>query len=246
MRYKELAKVATCALGLYGFAVGDGLAQNQARVAAPPVTRQRADTQTNPLDPGLIYKGWRARLLFGQPVMDRHADQQIGTVRDILVDANGQAAALVIENSGTEYVPQAIYRIRWKDVDLTPYRSGVVIDPPSRDLHRFGLFPGSESVDTLPREFRLSEILGDYARLQTGYGYGIVTDAIFTQDGQLRAVLVSRDAASGGRTIAFPFLGTQGPWDPGLSYYGLPFVTDHQADSAGLKVDPDRFNDAAL
>ncbi|WP_238180003.1 PRC-barrel domain-containing protein, partial [Methylobacterium oxalidis] len=186
------------------------------------------------------------RLPEEQPVTDRHADQQIGTVRDIIVDANGRAAALVVESSGPVYLPQAVYRIPWKNIDLTPYRSGLVVDPPSRDPHRFGLFPGSESVDTLPREFRLSEILGDYARLRTGYGYGIVTDAIFTLDGRLSAVLVSRHAASGGQTMAFPFLGTQGPWDPGMSYYGLPFVTDRQADAAGLKVDPHRFNDAAL
>ena len=61
----------------------------------------------------------------------------------------------------------------------------------------------------------------------------------------MTAVLVSRDTAGGGGTYAFPFRGTTGRWDPGASYYGLPFVTEGQAREAGLRIDPSRFKSAA-
>ena len=246
MNFTKQSKSMLCVLGLCVSGPGAALAQSQIGVTSSPAARQGQDSKVQHLGPELLYRGWRARLLIGQQVTAREGDQQIGTVRDLIVDADGRAEALIVETSGTAYMPQAVYRIRWKDVDPTPYRSGVLVDRLGGDPQDFALFPGSEGVRTLPREFRLSEILGDYARLQSGYGFGIVTDAIFTPDGRLSAVLVSRDAASGGGTMAYPFGGTQGPWDPGMSYYGLPFVTIHQAEEAGLKVDPHRFNDAAL
>jgi hypothetical protein len=126
-------------------------------------------------------------------------------------------------------------------VTRTPARDSVAVDLSTGQWPQYGLFPGTDGVMTLPREFRLTEVLGDYARLQTGYGYGYVTDVVFSGDGRMIAVLISRDAAAGGGTFAFPYPGTTGPWDPALSYYGLPFVTESQATMAGLRVDPKRF-----
>jgi hypothetical protein len=212
-----------------------------------PATGPNLTGHVSALDPNLLYQGWRARPLLGQMARAKGDGRTIGTVRDLVVDKDGRAAALVIEGGGPADMPDALYRVPWANVDLTPGQDGVRIDLASgSEKPQYGLFPGSEGVATLPREFRLNEILGDYARLQSGYGYGVVTDAVFTRDGRMSAVLVTRDVSAGGGTTAFAFRGVSGPWDPGMSYYGLPFVTGGQAREAGLRIDPKRFSNAAF
>jgi sporulation protein YlmC with PRC-barrel domain len=189
--------------------------------------------------------GWRARQLLGSAVLAQDG-RTIGQVRDIIVDKDGRLEALIIEGGGPLQLPDAVYRIPWREVDLTPGKAGVVADLSDAKRPRYGLFPGTEGVATLPREFRATEVIGDYARLQTGHGYGYVTDVVFTKDGRLGAVLVTRQTGANGTTTAFPFPAVQGPWDPGASYFGLPHVTAEQADKAGVVVDASRFSQATL
>ncbi|MBM1170015.1 PRC-barrel domain-containing protein [Microvirga arabica] len=211
-----------------------------------PAVQPRLEGQVSQLSPDLLYTGWRAQQLLGQPVM-RKGGNRIGTVRDLIIDADGRLAAMVMEGGGALGIPDAVYRIPWDEVDLTPGQDGVSTGLANNsEKPQYGLFPGTEGVPTAPREFRLTEVLGDYARLQTGYGYGYVSDAVFDKSGRLIAVLIARDVASGGGTYAFPYPGTTGRWDPAAGYYGLPFVMDSQAQMAGLRVDPTKFKGAAL
>lgn len=235
VRFAALAAAALCALPLPSLAGGG------------PATGPNLTGQVSSLDPDLLYQGWRARPLLEQTARAKNDGRTIGTVRDLVIDGDGRATALVIEGGGPADLPEALYRVPWAEVDFTPGEDGVTVDVAGGgERSRYALFPGSEGVATLPREFRLNEILGDYARLQSGYGFGVVTDAVFTRDGRMSAVLVTRDVSAGGGTTAFAFRGLSGPWDPGWSYYGLPFVTEGQAREAGLRVEPGRFSKAAL
>lgn len=221
--------------------VAPALAQQQ-----NPAVRPQLEGQVSQLSPDALYKGWRAQQLLGQAVMRKSGDA-VGAVRDLIVDADGRIAAIVMEGGGALGIPDAVYRIPWGEVDLTPGQDGIKAGlADNSEKPQYGLFPRSEGVSTVPREFRLTELLGDYARLQTGYGYGYVSDAVFDKSGRLIAVLISRDAASMGGTYAFPYPGTTGRWDPGASYYGLPFVTDSQAQAAGLRIDPKQFAGSAF
>jgi hypothetical protein len=212
--------------------------------ASNPAVQPALEGQVSQLAPDSLYDGWRSQQLIGQQAQRRSGDG-VGIVRDLIIDADGRLAAVLIAGGGKLSIPDALYRLPWNEVDLTPGQEGIGVNISEDEKARYALFPGTEGVQTLPREFRLTEVLGDYARLQTGYGYGYVTDAVISRDGRLIAVLISRDAASGGGTFAFPFPGTVGRWDPGASYYGLPFITDSQAQAAGLRIDPKRFNNAA-
>jgi sporulation protein YlmC with PRC-barrel domain len=210
-----------------------------------PAVRPALEGQLSHLAPDALYQGWRSQQLVNQQVL-RRTGEAIGTIRDLIVDANGRLAAVLVAGGGALNIPDGLYRIPWGEVDLTPNQEGIVTSLTDSKRPQYALFPGTEGAPTLPREFRLTEVLGDYARLQTGYGFGYVTDAVFDKGGRLIAILISRDAASGGGTFAFAFPGTTGRWDPGASYYGLPFVTDSQAQSAGLRIDPKQFKGAAL
>jgi hypothetical protein len=87
----------------------------------------------------------------------------------------------------------------------------------------------------------VTELLGDYARLKTGQGYGHVEDVVFSQQGRMLAVLIARDAAAGSGTYAFKYPGQTGRWDAKMSYYGLPYVTPDQANERGYAVDMRKF-----
>lgn len=212
--------------------------------ASNPAVQPALEGHVSQLAPDALYEGWRWQQLIGQQAL-RRSGGEVGIVRDLIIDTDGRLAAALIAGRGTVSAPDALYRIPWNEIDLTPGQKHIVATISADEKARYALFPGMEGVQTLPREFRLTEVLGDYARLQTGYGYGYVTDVVFSRDGRLIAVLISRDAASGGGTFAFPFPGTVGRWDPGASYYGLPFITDSQAQAAGLRIDPKRFKNVA-
>lgn len=208
-----------------------------------PAVHPSLEGQMSQLAPEALYQGWRSQQLIGQQALRKNGEE-VGRLRDLIIDADGRLAAVLIAGGGALNIPDSLYRIPWSEVDLTPGRRGIVTDLSDGKKLQYTLFPGTEDAPTLPREFRLTEVLGDYARLQTGYGYGYVTDAVFDMGGRLIAVLISRDASSGGGTFAFPFPGTIGRWDPSASYYGLPFVTESQAQAAGLRIDPSRFKSA--
>jgi hypothetical protein len=51
----------------------------------------------------------------------------------------------------------------------------------------------------------ISEVIGEYARLQASQGYGYIKDAVFRKSGKLLAVLVARDTQAGGGTVGFAY-----------------------------------------
>jgi hypothetical protein len=83
------------------------------------------------------------------------------------------------------------------------------------------------------REWRATELMGDYAMLAGGVGYGYVDDLIVSKAGDLEAVVIRPDVTYGRYApYAYPYYGYSFGWEPGLGYYGLPYTT---ADIDGLE-----------
>ena len=218
-------------------------------LASPPVSAQQPATtpgqivnpgQTSPLSADDLYRGWRATGVIGQPVLSK-SQQKLGVVRNLVLADNGQVESLLIEGRGATGLPEFVFRIPWQRVETGNLPKRVIADITGGELPEYGLFPGKKGVAELPSEFRASQVIGDIARLQAGQGYGYVSDLVFSRDGKLLAVVITRDAAAGGGTYAFRYPGTTGRWDPRMSYYGLPYITDEQAARAAIKVDSSRF-----
>ena len=76
-----------------------------------------------------------------------------------------------------------------------------------------------------PREWRATELIGDYVNLKGGTHYGYVRDLIISKDGELKAVIVSPDVGYGqmGGLYAYPFYGYDEGWNPGNNHYDLPY-----------------------
>ena len=192
-----------------------------------------------------FYKGWRARALIDQTVYDRN-ENDIGEVHDLIVNADGQIVAIIVEGGGFLEIGDAHFRIPWHSVNRTPGKDGVVIDMTQQDISRRGLFDRPEWVATGPREFKISELLGDNVVLRTGVGFGYIADAAFNDRGKMLGVVVNRDVVYGPPAYyyAYPYYGYRYSWDPGQQFYAIPFDTAEDADKA-TKLDKQRMSDAS-
>lgn len=184
-----------------------------------------------------IYDGLRASRLIESHVYSREG-KYLGRVRNLAIRDDGRIEALILERERVGAMGDAVFRVPWDQI-AKPIHPGVLIAG-VMDFHapELGLFRDPKPSG---EDFLVSEVLGEYARLQAGQGYGYVKDAVFTADGKLLAILIARDVQAGGGTFAFAYPGRTGKWSPDMSYYGLPFVTADQASKNGLRVAPEKF-----
>ena len=190
--------------------------------------------------PEVVYDGWRASKLLGSAVFSLKGEY-LGEVRNALVADDGQINALLVEGGATGEAPAFVFRIPWLRIVHPLHTGALIADFSNLQSREYGLFFDPERTKDHSQVFPITKVLGDYARLQTGQGYGYVSDLVFNQSGRWIAVLVSRDASAGGGTYAFAYPGASGKWSAEMSYYGLPYVTEDQAAKAGLRIDVQRF-----
>jgi len=190
-----------------------------------------------------VYSGYRASRLLGSAVFSLKGEY-LGSVRNVIVADDGQIVSLVVEGFRTKDEPEFISRIPFKRVLRPVHEGAIVADFSDLRSREYGLFfdPGQAQEES--HEFSISKIIGDYARLQAGQGYGYDSDLVFDRAGKLAAIVISREASAGGGTYAFPYPGQTGQWSPKLSYYGLPYVTADQANKAGLRLDMKEFQNS--
>ncbi|WP_063993356.1 PRC-barrel domain-containing protein [Bradyrhizobium sp.] len=211
-----------------------------AETATQATTEQSAQSQQFA---STVYNGYRASRLLGSAVFSLKGEY-LGAVRNVTLADDGQIDSLLVEGFRTKDEPEFISRIPFNRV-LRPLHEGAIVanfsDLRSRE---YGLFVDPDQAQAEPHEFSVSKVIGDYARLQAGQGYGYVSDLVFDSGGKLAAVVISREASVGGGTYAFPYPGQTGRWSPKLSYYGLPYVTPEQANKAGLRLDMKEFQNS--
>jgi sporulation protein YlmC with PRC-barrel domain len=190
-----------------------------------------------------VYDGYRASRLLGSAVFSLRGEY-LGVVRNMILADDGQIVSLLVEGFRTKDEPEFISRIPFKRVLRPLHEGALVADFADLRSREYGLFVDPSQAQAEPHEFSISKIIGDYARLQAGQGYGYVSDLVFDNSGKLAAVVISREASAGGGTYAFPYPGETGRWSPKLSYYGLPYVTADQASKAGLRLDMKEFQNS--
>ena len=191
-----------------------------------------------------MYKGFRATHLMGQGAYGPNGSK-IGEVQEVLVDADARVTAIVVEGGGFLDIGDAAFRVPWREVDLTPGRDGVRIPITEANAERYGLFDGPETLATGPREFRLSEVIGDAARLRNGVGYGLVTDVALSREGRIVGLVVNRDIGWGASLYAYPFYGVGYGFVPGANWIALPHLTPEEAAGAP-RIDLSRFDAGVL
>ena len=191
-----------------------------------------------------LYKGFRATKLMGSTVFSSKGEY-LGEIRNAMVSRDGQIEYAVVEGGGAANDLEFVFRIPWDRLMLPVLHTGALIANISdTGAREYGLFLDSEQDKVDSQNFQMSRLIGDYARLQAGQGYGYVSDLVFSPTGKMMAVLVARDKRAGGGVVAFAYPDRMRNWSPSMSYYGLPYVTAEQANQAGMAVNIRAFADS--
>jgi sporulation protein YlmC with PRC-barrel domain len=197
-----------------------------------------------PLSADELYQGWLASEVLGKELVSK-GGARLGRVSNILVGTDtAQIGALVVEAAATGDAKEYVFRIPWQKVESSSLPDRVVVDLADSRLPEYDIFVPDQPKRSgqSAEDFAVSAVIGDRARLQTGRGYGYVRDVVFTPEGRLRAVLITRGIRLGGGTVAFGFPRSPSErWRAGAAYYGLPYVTSDQANLAAVTVDLGRF-----
>lgn len=166
--------------------------------------------------------------------------EEIGDVEDIIANQDGEIIAVIAEVGGFWDIGDTHVSIPWDEVEVTAGR--VTVPLTEETVEDYGLFDqeyltaenvsgevvgGVDAAETGPRSFRLSELIGDYARLRGEddemVNYGYVRD-VMIQDGRIAAVVVNPDVGYGapGYYTAYPYYGYG--YAPGSRYYDMPYA----------------------
>ena len=175
-------------------------------------------------DVAILYReGWSAEEMIDTDVRGPNGEQ-IGEVKDIFVDRNGNISRVVVEVGGFLEMGDQHIGVPWKDVTVGPDMQWVQVplkEVESGTYSLYGRVPQGEDVATRTREWRVNELIGDYASLQDVPRYGMVSDVIFSTQGKALGVIVDRTAGTWGTAgwYGYPYAG----YRPDAYTYGLPY-----------------------
>ena len=118
--------------------------------------------------------------------------------------------------------------VKWSDVTTGPGYEFVTTPITAESVKTYGLFDGfpKSSGPLAPRDWRASELIGDYVYLKGNVHYAFIRDLIVSEGGELKAVIVNPDVGfdhGQGGYFAYPFYGYQHGSHPGNAHYNLPY-----------------------
>lgn len=183
--------------------------------ATPPnvVDLQKWDTST-------LATGWSAEALLGDDVYGPDGNE-IGEIEDILVGSDNQIEAVIVETEAFLDVGDVHARVDWNKVSKGPEDDSVTIPLTQDTLDESRIDYDSEAM---PRTWRVREFIGDVVGLEDRPNYGVVDDVIFSDGGDILAVIASPNYGYGVGRQVYPYYGYGYGWDPGYGYYNLPYT----------------------
>lgn len=204
--------------------------QNQAQQKFPPISEWNYDE--------VYEKGkFLGTGLLGTDAIGENGDD-IGDIANAVLDEQNRIIAVIAEVGGFWDIADTHVIVPWDQVELS--EDGVRIPVNEDNIDDYDLYgEGSavtqetfqqkgaveEGAETGERSWKLTELLNDYSNLQSGAGYGYVDNAVFSEQGELLAILVMSSGATTGRggATAYPFHGFSYGWYPGMTSYELPY-----------------------
>lgn len=185
-----------------------------------------------------VRSGFTAEDLRDAEVRGVNGDK-IGEIEDLIIGPKGQLRRLIVSvNEGWFGTGGRQLAVNWEDVKPGPkskendYRLQYVTVPVTKsNVEEFGLFKDKpDAVKGRAREWRASELVGDYISLKDMNDAGTVSDLMFDKQGQLRAIAAAPDITGS----LFPFYarysGDDKGWDPGDQYYEIPYTRQEIAE----------------
>ena len=190
--------------------------------------------------------GWSAEDFMDEMEVVDPTGEEIGSVEDIIVNASGEILSVVAEVGGFWDIGDTHVSVPWDEV--TVEGETVILPVTEENIEQYDYFRyaglaggefgedivrGVDDLDPGVRAWRLSELIGDYARLRDDDGevdYGYVNDVII-RDGQIAATVIDPGVGFGTGYYAYPYYGYGYGygWGPGEPSYDLPYTRDEVA-----------------
>ena len=173
---------------------------------------------------------WSADELLGLPVRGAN-DEEIGEVENLVVGPDDRLRAMIVGVGGFLDIGDTHIRVPWSEIDVDPATVDVEFvrtNLTEADIERYDAAAAGADAGGERREWRVDELIGDYASLEDGSprDYGIVRDVMFDGD-RLESVVVNRSARYGGGLYNYPYYGYRSGlgFDPGLNDYRVGYGT---------------------
>ncbi|MET4700448.1 sporulation protein YlmC with PRC-barrel domain [Constrictibacter sp. MBR-5] len=199
-------------------------------LSAPNIKGDKVDIRT--WDTTAFSNGWSVDRLIGTDVRGP-GGEEIGEVENLILGPDNRVRKLVFSTGGFWDIGDKHLVVDWKEVTVAPGREYVTVPVTEETAEQYGMFDDApETVATKQRNWRATELIGDYVRLQDDVDYGYVQDIVVDTEGKLQAVVVEPDVGYGVRPgpYAYPFYGYGYGWDPGSDYYDMPYAADEVGD----------------
>ncbi|GGK41828.1 PRC-barrel domain-containing protein [Salinarimonas ramus] len=207
--------------------------------------------------------GWSAEEFIDEYEVYGIGGEEIGDVEDIIVGADGEVIAVVAEIGGFIDIGDTHVAVPWSEIELAYGDRAITIPVTEDNIDEYGVYgrgyafgdgmdvtgsvadqqvvAGIDDQELGPRAYRVSEVIGDYARIRgaddTPQNYGYVNDVIISE-GRVQAVVVNPDSTYGRGYYAYPYYGPYGygaGYGTGMgygtgTYYDLPYREDEMGE----------------
>ncbi len=194
----------------------------------------------------LYVDGVSAEEFIDKMVVYAMSGEPIGQVEDLILGADGEVLSVIVDVGGLWDIGDTHASIPWSDIQMSSNRDGIIVPVTEDTVDEYGYFgelgtgritaaeAGTAIISEVDdaatgrRAWRVTEIIGDYARLgdEASYrNYGYVNDIIL-KNGEVAAVIIEPDPDYGYDGYqAYPFYGYDADygWSPGNNYYDLPY-----------------------
>lgn len=186
----------------------------------------------------------------------RGADgEEIGDMEDLLISPEGEVLAIIAEVGGFWDIGDTHVSVPYEEVEMAEGGGSVTIPVTEDTVDDYDFMPdayaaedvaeetvpGVDDASFVPRAWRATELIGDYARMRDGdvfVNYGYVSDLIL-KDGQVDGVVVQPMTAYGTGYRAYPYAGYDRGWgwNPGSPYYDMPYDRDSMGEMGEFDYD---------
>lgn len=184
--------------------------------------------------------GWSAEKFLDEAEVHGKNGEEIGRVENLLVDEQGQIVALIAQVGGVWDIGDTHVAVPWKDAKFAQGDAKVTIPVTEENVDDYSMFkePFFTKADvgktqtvqsdlaTGPKIWKATDLIDDYAVLESGAGYGYVNDLIFDDTGKLQLVVVNASEYGRPGYYGYPWYGYRYDgfaWNPGFDRYVVPF-----------------------